>query len=778
MKRKLLILDDEPAILTAVEDLFDEEFQVFTATDAEAALGFLDLHDDMSVVLSDQRMPGMMGHEFLARTKALSGATRILITGYSDIEALTLAVNEGQIHAYVKKPWDPRELKLTVLRAAEYSDLVRKSDREGRLLNALIEGVPDPIYIEDVDSRFVRINHGGARAFGAETAEDCIGKNAFDILPTEDARQSLRYDQLVLQSGNPLVERTERFAQPDGSVRWFLTSKVPLRNEGGKITGLAGVSKDISDLVRIKEALRESDERFRQMAASVKEVFWMADGELKELLYLSPASQELFGRSGDSPYAQPQDWALVIHPDDRERVLAGLKTVGEKDYADEYRIVRPSGEVRWVWARASAVRNAAGKVYRVAGITQDITSRKLIEESLVKAKIEAEQANVAKSEFLATMSHEIRTPMNAILGIADLLWETPLSGEQRDSVQVFRRAGSTLLALINNLLDFSKVESGKLDLERTSFEPAVIVQRALETMQVAARKKGLQLSHHIKEGVPPRVVGDPSRLQQILLNLIGNAIKFTASGEISVLIEADPNARDPGGLRFSVSDTGIGVPADKIEMIFENFTQADSSTTRQYGGTGLGLAICKKLVLLMGGRIWAESHVGQGTTMFFTAAFGISTEAQPAETTVNGRPHADGHEVSARRILLAEDCEDNSFLLTCYLKGTAVDLDLAENGQIAVEKFQAGKYDLVLMDVQMPIMDGYTATQAIREWEGRSQAKPTPILALSANARATDIQKSAAAGCTAHLSKPIAKNTLLEAIEMHLRAPLTSRADL
>src|SRR5580658_2091617 len=775
MKRKLLALDDELGILTAVQDLFEEEFEVITATDAEAALRYLSLHDDTSVVLSDERMPGMKGHEFLSRTRALSPAARILLTGYADIEALTLAVNEGQIHAYVKKPWDPRELKLIVLRAAAYSDLVRKLDHERSLLNALMESIPDPIFVADIDSRFVRINQGGARAFGAQTVAECIGKSVFDLLPTQDAGKSLRDDQLILQSGNPLVERIESLQQADGSIRWFLTSKVPLRDSSGKISGLAGVSKDISDLIRTREALHESDGRFRQLAASIKEVFWMADAELKELLYLSPACEELFGRSAESLYVQLQDWAMTIHPADRERALAGIKRVAEKDYAEEYRIVRRSGEERWVSTCAFAVRNADGQVYRVAGITQDITGRKLNEESLVRAKMEAEQANLAKSEFLATMSHEIRTPMNALLGTATLLSETPLNGEQQEYVQVFRRAGSTLLALIDSILDFSKVEAGKLDLERTSFDPALVVRSALETMKGAAQRKGLRLSHLIAGGIPVRVVGDPGRLQQILLNLIGNAIKFTASGEVAVRLEADPEAPDPGGLRFSVSDTGIGISPEKIEMIFDNFTQADSSTTREYGGTGLGLAISKKLVGLMGGRIWAESRVGQRTTMYFTAAFGVPTAAQPAETPRNEHPRNGVQKFPARRILVVEDCEDNLFLLKCYLKRTAVDLDVAENGEIAVEKFQAAKYDLVLMDVQMPVMDGYAATQAMRDWEVRGHAKPTPILALSANARAADIEKSAAAGCTAHLSKPIAKDTLLQAIEMYLGAPLAAR---
>ena len=300
----------------------------------------------------------------------------------------------------------------------------------------------------------------------------------------------------------------------------------------------------------------------------------------------------------------------------------------------------------------------------------------------------------------------------------------------------------------------------------------------LETMSGAARQKGLRLSRHIEEGTPVRVVGDPRRLQQILLNLIGNAVKFTASGEVAVRVERDPDAGEPGALRFSVCDTGIGIPAEKIETIFDNFTQADSSTTREYGGTGLGLAISKKLVVLMAGRIWAESRVGQGTTMYFTAAFGISTGPQPAEIPVPKPPRTGGQELSERRILVAEDSEDNLFLLSCYLKRSAVDLDVAENGKVAVEKFQAAKYDLVLMDVQMPVMDGYTATQAIRAWEAHIHAKPTPILALSANACATDIEKSAAAGCTAHLSKPIAKETLLQAIEVHLGAPLAAREGL
>jgi signal transduction histidine kinase/DNA-binding NarL/FixJ family response regulator len=386
---------------------------------------------------------------------------------------------------------------------------------------------------------------------------------------------------------------------------------------------------------------------------------------------------------------------------------------------------------------------------------------KLAHDEIARLSRELKRATEAKSEFLARMSHEIRTPMNALLGVAELLSETSLNDEQSEYVRIFRRAGDNLLNVINDILDFSKIEAGQVELECVAFHLADVVQDAVEIIGVRARAKGLCLNLDIRPEVPPRLMGDPGRLRQIILNLLSNAVKFTDRGGITTRVEPDQENPAAGAIHFRVRDTGIGIPADRVSTIFESFTQADASTTRKYGGTGLGLAISKRFVELMGGRIWAESAPGEGSTMHFTARFAVA-EAASNVPIPKPAPPALGNR--ALRILLADDSEDNRFLVRGYLKDTGCLIDEVANGAEVVEKFTNGAYDLVLMDAEMPVLDGYAATRAVRAIEKERAAPETPILALTAHALKEARDRSMEAGCTDHLTKPITKTALLEAI--------------
>ena len=392
-------------------------------------------------------------------------------------------------------------------------------------------------------------------------------------------------------------------------------------------------------------------------------------------------------------------------------------------------------------------------------------------DTIARLNQEVERATRAKSDFLASMSHEIRTPLNAILGMADLLSATQLDDDQRKYVAIFQRAGGNLLNLINDILDLSKVEAGHLSLEAIDFELADVVSRATELIRVRALEKGLAVTSAIAPELPPWFIGDPTRLRQILLNLLGNSMKFTDQGALHVTVQPDPDDSTPGSLRFAIRDTGIGIPADKLTSIFENFTQADTSTTRKYGGTGLGLSISRQLVELMNGRLWVESEVGKGSTFFFTAKFAVSPR-RDATLAAGERPAASiaaASDLAPMHILLADDSADNRFLIQAYLQGSACVLQFAENGEIALARMKAEHYDLVLMDAHMPVMDGYEATEKFREWERANHRPPLPLLALTADAFKESIEKSVQVGFNAHLTKPIRKATLVEAILKYAR---------
>jgi len=581
------------------------------------------------------------------------------------------------------------------------------------------------------------------------------------------------FEALVFKASRGIEDIYElTYFRKDGSRFPAVVSVTALRDAAGAIIGYLLIGTDNTARKLVEAEQKKLDQRLRDQQFYTRSLI---ESNIDALMTTDPAGiitdvnkqmEALTGSTRDELIGAPfKDYFT-----DPERAEAGIRRVLSEKKVTDYELTAcaRSGKRTVVSYNATTFYDRGRTLQGVFAAARDITERKLVEAELKQARAVAESASRTKSDFLASMSHEIRTPMNAIMGIADLLAKTSLTAEQDKYVQIFRRAGDNLLNLINDILDLSKVEASQLELERTGFSLVDLLEKVTEMVAVRAQEKRLTLICEIAASVPTDLVGDPTRLRQVLLNLLGNAIKFTESGEVSLRVMPDADSSVPTALRFTVSDTGIGIPGDKLSRVFERFMQADSSTTRRFGGSGLGLTISKRLVELMGGRIWVESVVNRGSVFSFAVPFEIWAGA-----TGRAAPPVDaGPEPAPRalRILLAEDSPDNCTITVAYLEDTPYRVEIAETGAIACEMFAARHYDLVLMDRQMPVMDGLTATRTIRAWEQANDRPPTPILALTASALKGDREKCLAAGCTAFLTKPIKQEVLLQAIKEHSRA--------
>ncbi|CAN5259982.1 hypothetical protein BH10PSE18_BH10PSE18_04980 [soil metagenome] len=473
-------------------------------------------------------------------------------------------------------------------------------------------------------------------------------------------------------------------------------------------------------------------------------------------------------------------WSLLdlekrVHPEDVPAVRAALKkALREPDgrYMVEHRVAAAEG---WIWLESMGTiteRDASGAPLRITGFNTDVTARRTMHAEVEQARAQAEASNRAKSEFLANVSHEVRTPLNAVMGLTRLLHQSPLNPQQRQYIELIDRSSTSLLALLNDIRDLSNIEAGKLVFEQIRFDLARWIREAVALHTPAAEAKGLHIGVDIADGVPRKLEGDPGRLRQIISNLVSNAVKFTDRGRVMLTVRVAPNqvdlSRDQLRLLFAVRDTGVGISEEKQQQIFEAFTQADTSTTRRFGGSGLGLAICARLVAMMGGVIHVVSRPHEGSTFRFTAVFSqaedeLNVQTEPMLLEPVPTPRLD--------VLLAEDHAVNELLMRHLLAQMGHEVTVARDGEEAVRRWQSREFDLVLMDVQMPVLSGFDATARIRALEAsRPRARRTPIVALTAHAMAGDRDKCLAAGMDAYVSKPVSPVQLAQAIREALEA--------
>ncbi|MGI8856807.1 MAG: response regulator [Thermomicrobiales bacterium] len=601
----------------------------------------------------------------------------------------------------------------------------------------LFEGNPNPMWVYDRETlRFLAINDAALAHYGY-SRDEFLGMTLADIRPGDDFARLLT--QLPERDDHRAVSEWHH-RKKDGTLIQVETVANGLRF-GGRAARLVLVS-DVTERNRIEEALRSSETGYRALFESANDAILIFDAHSLEILAVNPKACETYGYSGNEFMAMSlRD--LSLDPATTmarvQEVLKGLQVFETVHRCKDERLINI--------VLSTSVIEYGGRT-AIMNITRDVTENKRAEAELRAAKEAADAANRAKSEFLANMSHEIRTPMNGVIGMTGLLLDTPLSPEQQEYAETIRTSGDALLTIINDILDFSKIESGNLDLEEQPFDLRDCVEDALDLLAPRAAEKNLDLAYLIADGVPSTLVGDVTRLRQVLVNLIGNAIKFTERGEVVVSVSASAVDRRHA-VRFAVRDTGIGIPPERMDRLFKSFSQVDASTTRMYGGTGLGLAISKRLAELMHGTMWVESTPGEGSTFSFT----ITAASQPTQARVWQRSAQPS--LAGRRILIVDDNETNRRILTLQAQNWGMRARSAAHGAEALEWIRRGDpFDVAILDMQMPDMDGIALAAAIRDYR---DARALPLVMLTSMGRREQGQQAAFA---AFLAKPIKQSHL------------------
>jgi len=657
--------------------------------------------------------------------------------------------------------WQGRPASLCFFRDVNEQKKTEEALRDSEALyHSLVESLPLSIFRKDSEGRIIFANRRFCETLGRSLA-DLQGKTDADLFPHDLAEKYRRDDEQVLSTGC-VLEDVEEHQRPDGEVIYVQVLKAPVLTAGGQVRGVQGMFWDVSARRRMEEKLRENAERTRLILDTAYDAFVGIDHEGR-IVDWNPQAEAVFGWPRDEALGRPVAETIVpprfreVYRHRLQQTLArGQGSVLNKRI--EITAMRRDGSEFPVEAAITPVR--LGKTHLFHAFLHDISRRKRYEAELREAKEAAEAANRAKGAFLANMSHEIRTPMNAIIGMAELVLDTPLTSEQREYLKLVLESADSLLSIINDLLDFSKIEAGKFDLDPRPFDLHESVGDTMKSLAVRAHRKGLELAHEIVGDVPRVMLGDPNRLRQVVINLVGNAIKFTDHGEVVMTVTREHADEQGCLLHFAVRDTGIGVPPEKQEVIFKAFEQADTSTTRRFGGTGLGLAISSALVELMHGRLWVVSQPGVGSTFHFTALFGHAAEA-PATKRPVVAPSLEG-----LRVLVVDDNATNRRIQVEMLRNWrmfAVSSAGAEDALVQLRQAEgAGQpFALVLTDANMPDTDGFELARQIKD---DPRLRGALIMMLTSGDRPDDVARCRQLGVTAYLMKPVKQSELFDAI--------------
>jgi PAS domain S-box-containing protein len=765
---EILLVDDREENILALEAMLQNEEYVFIkATSGRDALKVLMDSHDFSIILMDVQMPGMSGietAELIRQSERLKHVPIIFLTADTgNQEDVFKGYKTGAVD-FLVKPVSPEILRAKVsifvelhkknkeltVHGKSMRDLNTRLKQQSEYVRSLFEASVDPIITINSEGKITDFNEALTRLTGFSRTQ-ITDTDFFQYFTRPETAKDIYKE--VFEKGE-IKDYLLTIKHTNGDFTDVLFNGSVYKDDSGNVLGVVVVAREKS-LSKYSRTLIEasldplitinSNGKITDMNQALSDITGITREELKGTDFFD--------------YFTDKHKAIEVYQEAFANgvVIDSPLTIRHKD-----------GKLTDVLFNGSVYRDERGNVLGVVIVARDITKRKKFENELIeakkhaeKAKILAEEAVKAKQQFLSNMSHEIRTPLNAIIGFTKVVLKTELTDKQKEYIDAIKISGDALIVLINDILDLAKVEAGKMTFEQIPFQPAVSIHAMLHLFEPKIAEKKLELVKQYDNTIPEVLVGDPVRLHQVILNLVSNAIKFTSKGKIIVSVKKIADDEKKVTLEFSVTDTGIGISEAKVNSIFDKFQQASSGTTRLYGGTGLGLAIAKQLIVAQGGHIWVESKLGEGSKFIFTLSFKKTKEQvlndQDLPVTVE---HTSGN----LRVLVAEDVTLNQLLMKTLLDDAGYEVDIASNGKVAVEKLKKNKYDIVLMDLQMPVMNGYEATEEIRNNLGLT----LPIIALTADVTTTDVEKCRAIGMNDYISKPVDEKVLYRKLKIYL----------